>query len=189
MSNLWLSLALLLTLTPCAFFGGLRIMSAASGRDVVTRQLALAPQKDRKPLGQRRGYDVQAAVRHWGALDAPARDAEILFLKMDLLFPLVYGAALAVSLLVGRAALGKTFSYGWIIAPIALTILADWTENIVQLGQLRRFRADAIDGNLNSGWIQVGSLATVLKTTSFSVAGLFVSWLAVLVVVRMCKAA
>jgi hypothetical protein len=62
--------------------------------------------------------------------------------------------------------LGKPFSLVWIIAPVLLTAIADWTENLTQLGQLGRFVVNGKAG-LQAERVQTASTATVVKLFSF----------------------
>lgn len=108
------------------------------------------------------GYSAEDAGAHWRQLKDGQLDAERRFLEIDLVYPFLYGGAILAGLLLGRAWLGSPFEALWLVLPVALTAVADWVENLVQLGQLQRFRAagaEAIDG----GWIQLASIATVVK--------------------------
>lgn len=88
-------------------------------------------------------------------------------------FPFFYGAALATSLLILWALLGRSFNPGWVLAPVVITLLADWTENLVLLVQLRRYAESGARG-LNAGWIQVASVATILKLVFFVASSLLI---------------
>lgn len=152
---------------------GSLLMLWASGRAVVTERLKSLPQADdRKPISQRLGgYDATAIGRQWSifqpkdASDSTAleaRQSEELFLKLDLAFPLLYGAGLWSSLLLLWSALGKPFSAAWLAFPVIVTVVSDWIENLVQIDQLHRF-AEGGAGSLQNGWIQVASVATTMK--------------------------
>jgi hypothetical protein len=52
-----------------------------------------------------------------------------------------------------------------------IEVVADWTENLIQLGQLRLFAAE---GTLQPGWIQIASIATIVKVWLFYVSYLLV---------------
>lgn len=93
------------------------------------------------------------------------------FLKIDLFFPVFYGAALVTSLLMVWEMLGRPFSPAWILAPVAITAVADWTENLVQLAQLARFTNDK---PLQASWIQLASLATILKLVFFTLSSMLI---------------
>src|SRR3954465_10963180 len=145
-----------------AQLGSFRIESKLSDRDYVTQQLrqSAAPE-DQKPVQQRLGYDVGAVNRHWGAFDNTALGLERRFLKLDLVFPFLYGAALSASSLRAWATLGRPFRPWWLMAPVAVTVLADWTENLVQLGQPRHY-TEGGEAGLQPGWIRIPSPATIL---------------------------
>jgi hypothetical protein len=151
MNKLILGAAVMLFLPTAVFLGGGWIMTEISGRELVKQQ---------EPLNQRFGYNVDAVHGYWQALDERARGAEVRFLELDLVFPFLYGGALATGLLLGWASLGRRFNPAWLLAPVAIALLADWTENLVQLGQLRRFSAHKA---LQESWIRVASAATTTK--------------------------
>jgi hypothetical protein len=177
MGNLVVKAILLLALPTVVFVSGVYIMSKLSGREYVTYP-------DAKPLNQRiAGYDLDEVSRYWGALDDNARTIEQRFLEMDLVFPFFYGAALASALLFAWAALGRPFHPVWLLSPIAITVLADWTENLVQLDQLRLYGESGKAG-LQSAWIQIASAATIMKLVFFYGASLLLFFLAVWMVWR-----
>ena len=169
-----------------AFAGGGYVMGALSDRDYLTDRFNHLPKQDQKGIGLRVcGYNLEAVVRHWGALDKDSRGlgAQRLGLEIDLLFPFLYGGALALSLMLAWATLGRPFHPLWLIAPVAVTVVADWIENLVQLTQLHRFASNGA-GGLQSGWIQIASTATIVKIVFFSGSYLFVIALAVWLVGR-----
>ena len=181
--NLILRAILMLALPAAVFFGGVAIMKKVTDYQQVKNRASSAPNPcDRKPLDQRLGYDAGAVARYWGALDG-ARAAEQHFLEVDLVFPFLYGGALAASLLLAWSMLGRPFSPAWIMAPVAITVLADWTENLVQLAQLRRYCSAQ---PLQAGWIRVASAATSLKLSFFGASSLFL--LTLVVIVLVCSA-
>ena len=189
MGSLAGKLAVMLTLPVLVFWGGVWVMSILSDRPCVVRRPDQLPApEDRKPLNQRFGYDVGEVTRHWGALDDAAFGAEQRFLELDLVFPFLYGAALATSLLIGWATLGRPFHPAWLLAPVAVTMLADWTENLVQLGQLQHYREGG-GAALQAGWIPVASTATILKLLFFYGSSLFILVLMGVMVVRARRAA
>lgn len=141
-----------------AFLGGARIMNELSGRKEVPKP----------PLNLRFHYDKGDAERYWNAFQDIG--AEQRFLEIDLLFPFLYCGTLAAGLLMAWAGLGRPFHPAWILAPLLLVLVADWTENLVQIGQLKRHLAGI---GAQDGWIQVASTATALKLTFF-----YASWLA-----------
>jgi hypothetical protein len=126
-----------------------------------------------------------AVSRHWAVLKETALlRAEQRFLELDLIFPFFYGAALATSLLIAWAALDRPFSPARLIAPVAITVLADWTENLVQLRQLSRY-IDGGEAALQSGWIQLASVATVIKLVFFVGSSLFLGGLILLLLINI----
>jgi hypothetical protein len=130
-----------------------------------------AKKEDGKPLYIRiQGYDADAVAHHWGALhgDQRALRSQRLFLQLDLFFPLFYGGALAVSLWRVWTVMDEKFSLTWLFAPLVLTMVADWTENLTQLSQLRRFVEVGKTG-LQPEWIQIASIATTIKVLLFFV--------------------
>lgn len=181
MENLFVRIIAALALPTVVFAGGAWAMSAISGRAYVKEQLHSAAEADQKPLNQRLGYDAAAVSRHWGALDEKSHSIERHFLQLDLIFPFLYGASLATSLLIVWAAIGRPFSAAWLVIPVVITLLADWTENLVQLDQLQRF----MDGSaLQPGWVQIASVATIFKIVFFAGSSLLVIGLVIFMVVR-----
>lgn len=69
------------------------------------------------------------------------------------------------------SSLGRNYSLAWILAPLAITVVADWTENLVHLEQLKRFMAHGRNA-LQENRLRLASTATRLKL-SF----LFLSWM------------
>lgn len=170
---------LVLALPTLVFLGGVWVMSKISGRDYVTGRLReTAAEADRKPLNQRFGYDSEAVDRHWSALDDRARESERLFLQLDLIFPILYGAALLAGLWMAWSALGRPFHIAWIATPVLATVAADWCENAIQLTQLRRFAESGAAG-LQPAWIQIASAATIVKLAAFAICCLLLLALAV----------
>ena len=167
------------------FVSGVVIMRIVSGHDYVNRRLReRAAPEDRRGLNMRtRGYDVPAVNRHWGALDEKALDRERRFLQVDLAFPIFYGAAFADALLRAGASVGTSFPPVWFLAPVAVTVIADWTENLIHLAQLRLFRQSGSAG-LQSDWIRVASSATIVKLLFFWGTLLLLILLAICTVLR-----
>lgn len=162
MARSYLTGAVLFLLPVVVFVGGAWVISSVSGR---------RPLDDQKPLNQRLGYDTKDVDRYWGALDKSARRAEQRFLEWDLLFPVFYGTALAVSLLTASATLGGRVRAAWLIVPVVVTVVADWTENLVQLEQFRNY-IEVGEKGLAGGWIRVASTATIVKLLFFSISSL-----------------
>jgi len=167
---------LLLAIPAVVFLAGSFAMRKISGREYVLRQIESSGQAP--PLNQRiGGYDAAAFDRYWNALDAEARARERYFLQLDLVFPLLYGGALTFALLRAREAAGRPVRLAWLLAPVALTVAADWTENLVHLDQARRHGEEGGAG-LQAGWIQLASAATTVKMGLFIVSFLLLLGLA-----------
>ena len=153
------------------FLGGALIMRILSGHDYVDKQLReQAVPEDRTPLNMRfLGYDTDAVARHWGVFDERALQSERKFLQLDLGFPLFYGAALAIALWQAWTASGKPFSAAVLVALVAVTMIADWTENLIQLSQLQLFAQHGKEA-LQPGQIRIASAATIVKLIFFTCA-------------------
>jgi len=113
-------------------------------------------------------YDRAYATTYWRTLAAAPSvgghaplASERFLLKLDLLFPLVYGGALAAGLWCSAQALGRPGPGAWLMLAVLLMMVADWTENLVQLAELSRFTAT---GQASAGWIALASAATGLKS-------------------------
>ena len=138
------------------------------------RQEALARNvpANMKPLNMRwGGYRPEDVDAFRTVLGLDGRIAERRFLEYDLTFPTFYGGALIASLLwTSTALLGGGLPW-LVISPVIVGMLADWTENLVQLEQLHRYvpgQASSLDANA----IHVASLATVVKLVSLSIASI-----------------
>ncbi len=169
-------------LPPAVLVAGGRTMSRLSGRDFFRTRVKLrAAPRDRKPLNRRFGYDAGAVHRHWRVLGDAGCAAEGRFLKLDISFPLVYGAALTAGMVVFWIVLGRPFHPAWFIQPVIITMVADWTENILLLGQLARY----VNGGqkaLERDRIKVAGAATTIKLVAFIGSYLLLVTLAGLVV-------
>lgn len=154
------------------FFGD-DVLSGASGRAAVIRQLSEERHESPRPLSRRWfGYGADAVKEYWFWLKPAGRWAEKTFLTLDLLFPFLYGGALAVSLWWVWMALERPFHPTWILAPLALITMADWLENLIQLAQLRYY-VSSNEQSVQSGWIRLSSCATIVKLWVTS--GLYIS--------------
>lgn len=185
MSGVGEKIFIMLFLPSVFFLGGARMMSMMSDREYVTDRLReqISKAEDRKPLNLRWGYDTAALKSLWGVLDKRGLEAERKFLTLDLIFPFVYGGAWAISLLIGWVALGRPFNPCWAIAPVSITMVADWTENLVQLNQLQRYLTSGVE-SLESGWVQVASAATITKMCFVIVTSVFIIILSVVLIFR-----
>jgi hypothetical protein len=165
MTDLWIRILLMISLPVAVFSAGAFLMSQVSDGDYIEQRLQQLPDyKDRMPLNQRSfGYDAKAVSRHWSAFDSTALDDQRRALEVDLVFPLLYGAAFLTTFLLGWVTLGRPFHFCWLIAPVAITILADWTENSFQLGQLQNFGRTP----LSESCIRLASAGTIVKLLFF----------------------
>ena len=136
-----------------AFHGGAWLINRLSGRKQVPE----------RPINKRFRYGKREVVEYWRAFQDLGPEKR--FLELDLAFPLLYIGALAVSMIMAWRA-NHPFHLAWIVIPLAVTLLADWTENLVHLDQLKRFRAGG-PAALDSGRIRIASTATALKLSFF----------------------
>lgn len=117
------------------------------------------------PLNSRiTGYDTVDVSEYWHWLGTDGRATEKRFLQADLVFPILYGAGLLAGLLLASADGNRRLGKGWLIAPVFITVLADWTENLVQLNQFSRYTKNI---SLQTIWIQIASFATSIKLFFF----------------------
>jgi hypothetical protein len=171
-----------LLLPALVFVAGAQLMSRWTNHELVRGRLVRDLPNDPTPLNMRFGYDVETARAVWSSLDNPAvQDSEQKFLMFDLVFPLVYGAALAGGLLLARSAAKLPINPKWLIALVGVTILADWTENLTQLLQLRQF---IVEQRLDAGAIALASAATMVKLTFFTASAVGIVILAVVALYR-----
>jgi len=150
-----------------------RFQEARSGRDVTLAHM----QPVVKPLNMRLHYNVDDAVRFWGALGDNGRRAEEAYLKLDLTFPLIYGGALMISLGWLLMASGTTWRPWLVMLPVVVGMIGDWTENLIQLDQLPRYMPSGPSG-LDAGAILQSSVATDIKLGGIAVASVVAFWLA-----------
>jgi hypothetical protein len=142
-----LKAALLVAVPVVVFLAGAEVMNRVSDREPDPRL--------GQPLNQRfEGYDAADAGAYWYGLRAQGRDAELKFLKLDLLFPFLYGGAFLGALLLAWAALDRRFAPAYLVAPMAVMVVADWVENLAQMAS-----SAAPDATL----IAVASVATMVK--------------------------
>lgn len=153
MSRVFLAAALPIVV----FFAVGTAMSILTGRRAA---LASSRPPDPTPLNMRLSYDTGDMDQFFTALGAKGLIAERRFLEADLIFPTLYGGALAASLwwLCGRAGWSAVLPLGVVI----VGVVADWTENLVQLELLRQY-ADAGRAGLEPYLVRTASLATLLK--------------------------
>lgn len=147
----------------------LGLLSGWKDRQEVARRLKGLDKADRKPLNQRiQGYDRPAVRRFWGALalDPDLLPSEERSLRLDLFFPLLYGAAFTASLLLAWRDRERSWAFAGLLIPVAIYMAADWTENLAQLKQLRLYRQKGPNALQPSG-IRVASRATSVKLLFF----------------------
>jgi hypothetical protein len=134
--------------------------------------------KNGKILHQRfGGYNKTVAEEQLHQLHEDGRVAYLRMLKLDLAFPLFYGAALIWGLHAARTQTGFS-SFSWIELLPPVTMVSDWAENILLLWQVSRYRDTEASGL--TGWaIGVASVATTAKLLTFTGVLLWIIWLLV----------
>jgi len=115
------------------------------------------------------GYDAADVRAYWDCLGTEGQLAELRFLNLDLLFPLLYGGTILLALFLLWKWLGRPFPRGWLPAPVLVNLLADWTENLTLRQQLHRFLENEA---IQEGWIHLAGLATTVKVLCFALAWL-----------------
>ena len=185
MNNFVVKALVLLALPTVIIVGADLVIAKLSGRQQVKSRLRNLPAAaDRRMLGMRLcGYDADEVSRHWGALAPDTFQPVRTALELDLIFPFFYGGAIAAALLAAWVALERPFPPVWLILPVAITMVADWTENFIQLGQLSRFEASG-EAGLHRGWIQIASLATTTKLVFYFGSSLLLVGLVVWILAR-----
>ena len=156
---------LILALPAVALLGGFAVFKSLHQQQTIDGLLASLPPQHAKPLNQRYGgYNAAKAGIHWDELrkDPKGIPAARFLLAIDLVFPLVYGAAIAAALVIAWWGFGWKFHPGWLIAPVAVVIVADWTENVLHLSQID-------SASLSASWIGVASIATQVKLIGASI--------------------
>ena len=163
MGTLIVKAIVLLALPLVVFVGGGYLMQRFS--DPARVREKINEKNDYTGLGLRcTGYNLGEVKTYWEALSGnpEALSADRRMLEIDLVFPFFYGAAFAVAMLFAWAELGRPFHPVWILAPLFIEVVADWIENLIQLKQIKLFAANGAAG-LQEGWIQIASLATIVK--------------------------
>lgn len=124
-------------------------------------------------------YGADSIGKRWETLRKAGPEhlsSERHMLLIDLPFPCLYGGALMIGLLMAWSLLGRPFAVVWLLAPVLLLMAADWTENLIQLGQLEAFTKSG-QAALSRSLLALAGLATFVK----NVAGLgSFAWLACL---------
>ena len=161
--------AVLIIAVPVLFIIGIgQAMNYSVNRNIATAYVeSELDKKDQEPLYRRfGGYTSDDVNRHWKQLGAEGRSAERHFLELDLIYPSFYGGIILGAMLVAWSYLGRPFSSTWLVVPVAVTVMSDWTENIIQLRQLEGYLTSE-HYVLDNSWIQVASLATTTKLLFF----------------------
>ena len=167
-------------------------MGRISGRSAIEQQLPSHPvDPNARPLNQRLfGYSVDDVMRYWLLFKrVPGGiESERVSLKLDLMFPFAYGAAMAASLLLSAHWLGKDLPPYFMLVFLAVGLLADWVENVTLLDQLDRFNSEP-PLELQTLWIMTASVATTSKLVC--VAGIIpaaILWQTVHLILRVPRA-
>jgi hypothetical protein len=157
MGSAFLKLLFVIAMPMAVFALAAALMMHMTGRD----QFPQSSMPESAPLNLRlNGYNTAAASTYWQWLGTDGRLAERRFLEADMIFPFVYGGAMLVSILLAWTALGRPFDPTLLIAPVVVTVIADWIENLVHWRQLRNFLQSE---PIQTMWIQIGSIATSTK--------------------------
>lgn len=181
----WPEIALMIALPFAVFASAGWLMQEISGRKAIVALYQGAAEELRKPLNLRPfGYRESQVTGQWKLL-GELRPQHERFLEYDLIFPFFYAGAFAVSLLVGWTLLGRPCQPFWALLPALLMAVADWTENLIHLGQLRRF---VESGDVSAGWIALASSATVLKLWSIGAGLLWIVLMIAWIVARVVEA-
>ena len=126
-------------------------------------------------------YGAETMSARWQALKKTPDliPKERYFLKADLVFPLVYGGALIVGLLVAWNILGRPFGIALLLASIAICMAADWSENLLQLSQIDNLLLPKDDQpQLSHILIAVAGVATAVKWLALGAATIQLACLA-----------
>jgi hypothetical protein len=152
---------------PVAFFLGFgQLQSWHSGRDAAMQAAGLSM---RDTLNTRWHYDAQDIDRFWSALQETGRAAERKFLLEDLIFPVLYGGALAFSLLWLLPRTQLSWTPRLVVLPVVAGVIGDWTENLTQLALLRSYVPQHPD-SLNSIAVNLSTFATAVKLGGIMIA-------------------
>lgn len=159
-----------------------KLMVEVSGRDRIVQSITDKGGTVPKAL-QRRffGYDPSEANAYFDALGSAGRWADIRLLQFDLLFPLLYGTALAFSIVTLRSALDIRASLAWFLIPVIAAIVADWIETAILLQQMKNFD---LTGTLDEGQIKLASIATITKSVSITLSAVLIILFAVALLIR-----
>jgi len=136
------------------------LMLEVSGRNEIMAQKGddLPKSLNSRPFG----YEVKDVSEYWIKLGPSGRAAEMRFLRMDLLYPILYCAALALGLFIAWERLGFKISILPLLLIVLFILFSDLTENLIHINQLE----NVIENEsyvLRPLLIQIASLATILK--------------------------
>jgi len=177
MANIFVTSVIAVALPVVALIGGSIVMAHVAPREA-------APVKPRL-LSRWLGYSPKEVHDYWSAFQRPGLEAERRFLKVDLVFPFLYGAAFLGSMLLLRAALKWSFSPAIPIATVATMMVADWTENLVHLAYISKpLNPEAGVDNLQGSWIVLASTATSVKWVLISASVIAILLLVIILLAR-----
>lgn len=149
-------------------FGGWLMLEATGRNDVIAEAECRKEPIPLSPASRIKGYTASEIRSYWDILGDAGREAELRFLRVDLLFALFYSAALGFSLLCGRQAFDLSISPYLLLVPVLIGLGADWTENLIQLSQFPPVSGPVAD--VSQYWISVSSAATRIKMVAIAVA-------------------
>jgi len=157
----------------CCYFGGVSIMH----RYAAYRSAMSHPDQALAPLnGRFWGYTQNQAMEYWSSIQ-DSHAYEIALLEIDLFFPFVLGAGIAIGVYLACRVAGFEISPLLLFAPAILYMLSDWTENSILLAQLDNFIKDP--ASVSKIAMEIASWATQIKLFSIVVATITILALAV----------
>lgn len=133
------------------------VMEWLSGRDTVKTRLADLPdKKDRLGFEKRiNGHTVKDVKTYWQILGLDEKVIELRLLKMDLVFPLIYGGTFLYSYHLASTLIIQSFPFATGVSLVVIAIFADWAEDLILIDQFKRSihsdRHDTVSGQMNSG--------------------------------------
>ena len=160
------------------FFFGIKLLGWLGHRDEISRQVrAQLFGQDAKPLNVRLfGYGLDDVKKYWGVFDEQLFSFEQQALRLDLWFPFFYGGGLFFSLFQLTSTLNNGTPRLFFFIPTVVAMLADWTENLALLKQLRNYGKTGAVGLQASG-IKTASIATMVKLWSLMFAAFLMVYL------------
>jgi hypothetical protein len=182
MDSAVIQILIIITIPIIAAVAGNYLLMHISGRD----KFPQTTDPVSKPLNLRwTGYSQKVATDYWSwLLSNHAIVTEQRFLKMDLLYAVLYGGAMLFSALLAWDWLGRLFNPLWVGLPVIFTVVSDWTENLMHLSQLGRF----VQGlPVKENRIRVASFATEAKWIFLSVSSLLILGLSIWILLAGLK--